>query len=84
MECLSCATPVVCFDTCGVPEMVKHKETGYVAKFKDSEDLALGVEWIYENNSQNRIGEKGRVYIIGEYNSVKIAKKYLELYTMQK
>ena len=80
MECLSCETPVVCFDTCGVPEMVKHKENGYVARFKDSEDIEAGIEWICSNNIENKLGKEGRNYIISAYKSNKIAKEYHELY----
>ncbi len=80
MECLSCETPVVCFDTCGVPEMVKHKETGYVARFKDSEDLEAGIKWVYENNNGNSIGKKGRMYINDNYSNKIISQQYVELY----
>ncbi len=80
MECLSCETPVVCFDTCGVPEMVKHKENGYVARFKDSEDLEAGIEWVWSKNIENKLGKEGRNYINSVYKSDIIAKEYLELY----
>lgn len=45
MEALSCGTPVVGFDVGGIPDMVKHKENGYLAKYKDAEDLAKGIEY---------------------------------------
>ncbi len=80
MECLSCETPVVCFDTCGIPEMVKHKENGYVARFKDSEDLEAGIEWVWNNNIENKLGKEGRNIIISAYKLNKIAKEYLEFY----
>ena len=80
MECLSCETPVVCFNTCGVIEMVKHKENGYVAAYKDSEDLALGIQWIYNNNLQNELGKRGRNHIVANYSLNIIAEEYRKLY----
>ena len=41
-------TPVVGFDTTGVPELVITDNTGYLAKFKDSTDLAKGIEYVID------------------------------------
>ncbi|HAO47481.1 MAG TPA: glycosyl transferase family 1 [Chitinophagaceae bacterium] len=50
MEALSCGTPVVGFDVGGIPDMVKHKENGYLAKYKDAEDLAEGIRYCLTND----------------------------------
>lgn len=64
LESILCGTPVVGFDTTGVPELVKTGETGYLAKFKNSDDLAKGIEQMidaklkkgeWENYSSNKI-----------------------------
>jgi glycosyltransferase involved in cell wall biosynthesis len=39
LESIACGTPVVGFDVGGIPDMV-NQNTGYLAKYKDSEDLA--------------------------------------------
>lgn len=44
MESLACATPVIAFNVGGIPDMVIHKKNGYLAKYKDSKDLAAGIE----------------------------------------
>ncbi len=80
MECLACGTPVVCFDTCGIPEMVKHKENGYVARFKDSEDMARGIEWVYKNNKRNKLGISGKNFIKEIFEMRKIAIMHKQLY----
>jgi glycosyltransferase involved in cell wall biosynthesis len=40
MEAMACGTPVVGFETGGIPEMIEHLQTGYVAKAPSAEDLA--------------------------------------------
>jgi glycosyltransferase involved in cell wall biosynthesis len=46
VESMACDTPVVGFDTGGIPDLIKHKENGYLARYKDAEDLARGIEWV--------------------------------------
>jgi glycosyltransferase involved in cell wall biosynthesis len=48
-ESLCCGTPVVGFNTGGVPDMIKHKENGYLAKYKDAEDLVEGINYCLEH-----------------------------------
>lgn len=82
MECLACKTPVVCFNTCGIPEMVQHKINGYVAEFKNAHDFAEGIMWVMQNNHNNCLGSNGRNYILENFNLKKIGEKYKELYNM--
>lgn len=44
-ESLGCGTPVIAFNSGGIPEMIIHKETGYVAKKGDVNDLLNGIMW---------------------------------------
>lgn len=46
LECLACGTPVVCFDAGGLKDMVRHGENGYVARHKNTDDLAAGIEFV--------------------------------------
>lgn len=46
LEGMSCGLPIVSFDVGGVPELVLHKQNGYIAKYKDVEDLQNGVKWV--------------------------------------
>jgi glycosyltransferase involved in cell wall biosynthesis len=50
MEALSCGTPVVGFEVGGLPDMIKHKENGYLAKYKDAADIAEGIRFCLKNN----------------------------------
>ena len=46
IEAMLCGTPVVGFNTGGIPEMIDHKVNGYLAEYKSANDLAKGVEWV--------------------------------------
>ena len=45
-EAHACATPVIAFHTGGLPDIVDHQHTGYLAKAFDTEDLAEGIDWV--------------------------------------
>lgn len=53
LEALACGTPVVAFDCCGMPDIVEHKKTGYLAKAYDPGDLAEGIEWTVRSQNAN-------------------------------
>jgi glycosyltransferase involved in cell wall biosynthesis len=42
-ESMLCGTPVVAFDTGGAPDLIRPGGTGYLARYKDSGDLAEGI-----------------------------------------
>lgn len=70
-ESLNCGTPVVGFNIGGIPEMIEHKQNGYLAKYKNSEDLAKGIIYCLENNLQGRISDS--------FEGYKIINKHLNL-----
>ena len=43
------------FHTGGLPDIVEHKRTGYLAQPFDTQDLAAGISWVLED-PQRRIG----------------------------
>ena len=45
MESLACGTACVGFDTGGISDIIQHQENGYLAQFKDIENLAKGIQW---------------------------------------
>jgi glycosyltransferase involved in cell wall biosynthesis len=48
MEALACGTPVAAFRVGGLPEIVAHKASGYLAKPFDVGDLAAGILWLLD------------------------------------
>lgn len=79
-EALACATPVVCFKTTGIQEVVDHQICGYVAKMQDSEDLAYGISWCLENNKDQALSQASREKVMREYTIEKVGNKYADLY----
>ena len=59
VEAHACATPVVAFHTGGLPDIVDHQRTGYLAKAFDTEDLAHGIAWVL---AQRATGLSGGVF----------------------
>ncbi|REG81413.1 glycosyltransferase [Algoriphagus antarcticus] len=45
VESMNCGVPVVGFNLCGIPEMIQHKKTGYIAEAYNSYDLANGIRY---------------------------------------
>lgn len=49
---IACGTPVVAFPIGYSLDLIQHKETGYIAKMFDVDDLARGIYYFYENQSR--------------------------------
>lgn len=80
MEAMACGTPCVGFDTGGIPEMITHKQNGYVARFKDADDLSAGIEQMLFSCDLASFSSDARSKVIREYSQEKIVNRYLEIY----
>jgi len=80
MEAMACGVPCLGFKVGGIPEMIDHHKNGYVAKLKDADDLANGINWIlseadYDELSSNAVNKVGT-----KYSQHSVAMKYIEVY----
>ena len=80
MESLACATPVIAFTTGGIPDMVKHLENGYLAKYQSATDLADGIEWLYLHENKEAVQKEARRSILTHFAPNVIATQHEELY----
>lgn len=80
MESLSCGTPVVAFQIGGNSDMVDHKQNGYLAEERNSEDLAKGIEWCLENNINCALSQNARIKVMHNYTIDIVAEQYKRLY----
>lgn len=77
LEAQLCGTPVLCFDETGPADIVKHKETGYLAKFKDDDNLLAGLEFCLSTKMNREFIRNSSVDI---FNINTIAKQYIKIY----
>ena len=55
LESLSCGTPVVGFNVGGIPDMIKHKENGYLAEYRNAKDLSDGIKFCIRNKIKGHL-----------------------------
>lgn len=79
VESFACETPVVAFATGGITDIINHKINGYLAEYKNAEDLAQGVKWLLEGDNRAVSGKNGREKVLTTYDTTVIGKKYVEL-----
>lgn len=73
-ESISCWCPVVTFDIGWVPEIVQHKKNGYIAKYKDFEDLLEWFERVIKNKDSLDIS------LDPKFSQENMVNQYSELY----
>lgn len=78
LESLACGTPVVGFNVGGIPDLIKHKQTGYLANYKDEIDLANGINWVLDNNNE-QLKERLHQIVCDNYSPDKIIEKHEKL-----
>ena len=80
MESLSCATPVVAFNIGGNSDMIDHEQNGYLAKELDCEDMAKGIQWCIEHNTDGVLSRNSRDKVMTNYTIDIVSKQYKQLY----
>lgn len=77
-EAMSCGTPCVGFDTGGIPEMISHMNNGYVARYRDSRDLAHGIDCALRHPEWREAAlQAART----DYSERRVAMEYNRIYT---
>ncbi len=81
MEAMSCGTPCVAFDVGGIPDLIKHEETGYLAKPFVVEDLAAGIfKLLNDVKLRASIAAKSRNWIECNFALDFITQRHIKLY----
>ncbi len=78
MESMACGTPVVAFETGGLPEMIDPLKNGYLAKYKDAKDLAKGILAIQDKTVD--WSSNARQKVLDNYTEETVSKQYVQLY----
>ena len=82
LEAMTCGLPVVSFNTGGIPELVEHKTNGYIAEYKNTNDLKVGIEYLLNLSSQEieKMGKDSITKIKSSFTLDKMAGQYINLY----
>jgi len=81
LEAMACGTPVIAFRTGGIPELVSHNSTGYIAGHGDVEEFAEGIElFLSDEGRLDKAGKISRMSVEEKFTLDIQVRKYLELF----
>jgi glycosyltransferase involved in cell wall biosynthesis len=79
-EALACGTPCAAFDINGLPDMIEHKKTGWLARAFDPADLSEGIKWIVNHPDPLQLRSEARRKALADYSIAAMANRYAKLY----
>lgn len=80
-EAMACGLPVAAFAVGGLPELVEHGASGYLARPFDIDDLAAGIAQIMaDDRLRATMGQRARALAEERLDAARQARRYLELY----
>ncbi|WP_284260970.1 glycosyltransferase family 4 protein [Roseicyclus amphidinii] len=80
-EAMSCGTPCVSFRVGGVPDVVRHGQTGLLAEPEDVASLRQAIETLlHDDVLRQRMGRASREIAVSEFADTSIAGRYGALY----
>ena len=82
IEAGACGVPSIGFNSTGLEDTIKHKKTGYLAKYLDQNDFNNGLKWTIEQIKKNKeyFRTECQNFVKDNFASEIIAKKYIEIY----
>lgn len=80
MEAMACGVPCVGFKVGGIPEEIDHGKNGYVAAYRDAEDLARGIYWVVKEADYEALSKEAHSKVVSSYSQQSVAVKYIEVY----
>ncbi|PIU45005.1 MAG: N-acetyl-alpha-D-glucosaminyl L-malate synthase BshA [Ignavibacteriales bacterium CG07_land_8_20_14_0_80_59_12] len=81
LEAMACEVPVVSSSVGGLPELVVHGETGYIAEIGDIDRMArYAIDLLRNEEKRLRFAEAGRRRAVEQFNSEKIVDQYETYY----
>ena len=82
LEALALGTPVVSTRVGGIPDAVRHEETGLLVPPRDPEALAAALERVLDDAAlREHLGRSGRAFAAAELGEAAMAERYLEIYS---
>lgn len=80
-EAQSCGCPVVAFNATGLPDVVEHAHTGYLAEAYSSDDLARGIEWVLADDERHAVlSVQSRKRSVSLWSPSVVVPQYVNIY----
>jgi glycosyltransferase involved in cell wall biosynthesis len=81
VESMACGTPVIAFETGGIPELLTNMRTGYIARYKDVDDFVKGIKlFLNDADLREKAGLSARKDVEEHFTLDKMVTLYEELY----
>ena len=81
LEAMACALPVVAFTTGGIPDLIRHNETGLLVPTGDIPLLSESIQSLIENRDlRTRLGQQARIMIEKTFTLSKQASSVSKVY----
>jgi glycosyltransferase involved in cell wall biosynthesis len=81
MEAMACGVPVVATSISGIPELVRHEESGILVPSGDVTALARALGRLARDaDLRSRLGEAGRAWVRSRFNLERNTRQLLELF----
>jgi len=81
MEAMACGTPVAAFRSGGIPDMIDHMSSGYLADHASPESLAEGLEFLLSDDRRREsFSANARKRICGGFDIASTSARYENLY----
>jgi len=80
-EAQACGCPVVAFNCTGLPDVVSHQETGYLAEPYDTDHFAQGIIWVLEDiERHSRLCSAARMRALLKWSPEVVVPQYMKSY----
>ena len=81
VEAQLCETPVIAFESGGLPDVVQHDRTGYLVKERSAGALAAAVRSVLDRvDGGAALGEAGRLHALATFAPESVARRYADIY----
>lgn len=81
LEAMACGVPTITTSIGGLPELVVHNETGFIAEIGDVERMSkYAIELLSNPNKYKKFSENARQRAVEFFNKNKIVEQYEEFY----
>ena len=81
IEAHACGIPVVAFNIGGLPDIVEHQQSGWLAPAFDTDSLAQGMTWILQDPARwLQLSSHARQLVEQRFAPEVVVRQYLDVY----